>query len=516
MKRKTGLYLTMCLIIAVGFIAGCKTPQDTSNTPCLTCEKTTTLQGTVFDAITGKRIGGTDLTMLLRQGVNTRRPDLLYTGVYTPPTKNWWEFWVPTPIVDNATKDGNKYLIGDYAFKNIPSYADNAEGGNDYRNDNPEDRYANFYQLHVFKTGYQEFVAVIGEYEGPNALGNLDNVVGNVYLFPDDKLAPCYTIDVVTEGTDTPISGATVNLCPMVEQNWEEYGAEWSEFTLYQDPGNLACLSKTTDATGIVAFCGSDGLKLGAAYMVCVDELKFESVNYEYTCLDKGSKGGSGVIQIGWGAKELEIEMAPTDNWPNDYGLYVTTLSNEVEDSIINSTDPKVRGTLTMTFNRPIRVKDAGDLGWDPTIENQFFATVGHSPIHNGAVWDGLAWTDGAPIAPSTLTVKRVTWAISPDNLTLTLTPNWATAPLDDQSDVWIEYFDAVDFSDATGSAAGVGATPGPFLFGPGQHIIVQGYPDSRVSLFGDHDHGWGGNDIQYKDRTPMQWHHKVHINAAH
>ena len=167
MNMKRTAVVCLCACMAFAFAAGCK-----KLTPPID-QHVTTLQGTIFNAITGERIGGTDVAMYLQQGTLTRTPDVFYTGVKVNRRD------------DNTTMD----LMGDYAFaRNIPSADILLEGGGE-ENFIGDDIHPNEYRITVIKDGFQRFEGIIGNL----ALTGKDNVIKNIYLFPEDYLIPCYT-----------------------------------------------------------------------------------------------------------------------------------------------------------------------------------------------------------------------------------------------------------------------------------------------------------------------------------
>ncbi len=172
---KKAAVLVMCSFMVCAFLAGCKV-----NIPCQNCENYATLQGTIMDAVTGERIGGTtsgrnqDIEIYLIQGATIRQP---------------------TSFIGNADNS----LVGEYAFTQVPA------GGSHNTGYDPNDSENNEYKLVVIKEGYQRF-------EGKVDLVDIDNKIGNVYLFPEGYHAPDYMFQVVYNGA--PVDNATVLFQP--------------------------------------------------------------------------------------------------------------------------------------------------------------------------------------------------------------------------------------------------------------------------------------------------------------
>jgi len=149
MNTKRTAVVLLCACMAFAFVAGCKNKQHV-----------TTLQGTLFNAITGERIGG-GISMYLQQGALLRTPDVFYTGEKTLRSR------------DNSTID----LMGDYVFTNIPSL-DNISA-------DTTDPLSNEYRLTVIKEGFQRFEGIIDS----DMLANKDNVIRNIYLSVNEPLS---------------------------------------------------------------------------------------------------------------------------------------------------------------------------------------------------------------------------------------------------------------------------------------------------------------------------------------
>jgi len=372
MRIRTAL-VALCAIAAVAASTGCKKQGFV-----------TTLQGTIFNAITGERIGGTDLKMYLQQGAITRQPDVFYTG-----KKKLGK--------DNATID----LMGDYVFTNIPSM--------DNISSSTTDPFPNEYRVTVIKDGFQRFEGIISG----DMLANRDNVIRNIYLFPTDHDLPCYTFRVLFNGKPVPnakvLAAPYATLSPgiLTTDKWLSVGIDESiaaaldyfttegmgkvvtnfteAFALFGNhyffpaPGYLESLEATTDANGVASFCD---FAAGAAYLVLVAPTEFEGIEL----LPMAS-----IMVPGINPPELEINLFAVGQIFNPYGLYVKTASNQAYDSV------QADGKLVVTFNRKIS-----------KINGAFSASC------SGAVFDATT---------------PVTATLSTDGLTLTLAPNFTTPP---------------------------------------------------------------------------------------
>ncbi|MBN2109083.1 MAG: hypothetical protein JW832_16775 [Deltaproteobacteria bacterium] len=338
---KKAAVLVMCSFMVCAFLAGCKV-----NIPCQNCENYATLQGTIMDAVTGERIGGTtsgrnqDLEIYLIQGATIRNP---------------------TSFIGDADNS----LVGEYAFTQVPA------GGSHNGGYDPDDSEANEYKLVVIKEGYQRF-------EGKVDLVDIDNKIGNVYLFPEGYHAPDYMFQVVYNGA--PVDNATVLFQPVVTAN--DPATNIGD-VLAASAGYLPSLRSTTNADGEVTFDGSQ-LALGAAYKAVVLPYVFEGVNLAYY-----EDAAARIVGLGNITDIISLsDLAPGGN---AYGLYIKSISNSVDDQV----DPT--GTLVITFSRPV------------TLTGDF---------------DGINTSPAGVFA-----ADAVNESLSADGLTLTLTPNWATPP---------------------------------------------------------------------------------------
>jgi len=377
MKQKKAVLL-VAACCALAFMGGCKT------VPCTTCENYSTLQGTIMNAITGERIGGVtsgdkkDIEIYLVEGQTIR---------------------TPTSFIS----DEGDVLVGEYSFTDIPS---GGTGADDSAN--------NEYKLVIIKKGFQRF-------EGKVNLVDIDNKIGNVYLFPEGYHSPDYTFLVVYNGA--PVPGATVFFQPVVSAN--DPAATTSDVLAASD-GYLPSLTAETDDSGMAAFPGAPitdgdgnvtypGTPLGAAYKLIVLPTVFEGVPLAYY-----EDAAPRIIGL---SNTTDIIPLADLSFGNKYGLYVKSISNSVDDQVASS------GKLTMIFSRPVTL--TGDFG---AFETSPAGVLGLPPVDA---------------------------ELSATGLTLTLTPNWLTDPAAGEHNTSIRYLNGSAF------------------------VSVEGYPDSQYDVFG-------------------------------
>lgn len=382
--KKRNVFILIAAFFAAGLLGGCKN----INPGCIDCEDYATLQGTIMDAITGERIGGVatsgpgqeqDIEIYLVQGQTVRKPTSFIGDEEDP-------------------------LVGEYSFVDVPAGGTHAD-----------DSAINEYKLVIIKEGYQRFEAKV-------SLVDVDNKIGNVYLFPLGYLAPDYTFEVVYNGA--PVAGATVYFQPVISANDP---ALTTSDVLAASDGYLPCLTGETDADGLVTFAGATvtdedgnvtypGLAVGAAYRLIVMPIAFEGVT-----LARYEDAFVRIVGLDWNTAIITLgDLAPGNN---QYGLFVTSISNSLQDQVTSS------GTLTMVFSRPV------------TLTGDF-----------GAFEDSPTGVLGLPPVDATL---------SSDGLTLTLTPSWLTDPGAGEHNTSITYLNGSAF------------------------VSVKGYPASEFNVFG-------------------------------
>ncbi len=251
---------------------------------------TSTLQGTVFDAVTGQRITSKSLKVTLVQGKSYR----------------------------NATvKTGSSDFAGDYALSSIPTSV----------NSNLT------YRIDIRADGYQRvqaavnFNAIAAETVNPNFLGN-------VYLFPLGLTAPDQTVTV--RFNTEPVEGVTVLLQPTTSTN--VLTADSSNILQGAEDGFLGALTAVTDANGHAVFAG-ENLALGGNYNIDVLPAIHEGTQLAQTAGVSVVIGTSTIMQtVNMG------DLAPG----NDNGLYIVSATNS-DNNTVNS-----NGQLVLEFSREI------------------------------------------------------------------------------------------------------------------------------------------------------------------
>ena len=393
MKKTAALFI--CIFMVCIYTTGCKV----GGGGCKDCVHYATLQGTIMNAITGERIGGKDMEIYLIQGDTVRKPTTFNTG-----EKNGGGFFQRN---DNATTA----LMGEYSFTDIPAGSSFATGDAT----NPTDPEHNEYKMVVIKAGYQRFEAVVD-------LFDIDNKIGNIYLFPEGYATPDYIFNIVCKDGGKPVPNATVLFQPQAAAN-DMLTSD--DNVLKPANGYLPSLQAVSDAKGMVTFAGSK-LALGARYALTVLPVEFEGIHL-------GINEDS-TFDIGYTTSYYIDMVYLVDLEGYDYGLYVKEISNLAYDQVDST------GTLKITFNRPVT------LGARPAPATaNFGATASVAGYHaSSGVLDATAPVTAVP---------------STDGLTLTLTPKWTTAPAATDFDTAIQYLDGTGY------------------------LSVKGYPGSVINL---------------------------------
>lgn len=293
-------------------LAACATKENTNTTtekpqPTLEFSKTYTLQGFVADAVTGARVGGSDLQLFLVQGVDVRSPSRLNSGASDP-------------------------LLGEFAFTGIPA---------DFNIGNKR------YKVVVVKPGYQRFEAevVFTIVAGGAELDSVYNVIGNIYLFPLGATAPAFRFTVTYNGK--PVPNATVLLDPSPTASDPLFNTGRA---LASSAGFLASLSQTTDASGVATFGGST-LALGAAYQVQVLPVTFTDSSGATVPLARFD----GATNYLAGIADVEQRIALSDLVYST--LYAVSASNQPAGQVNAS------GQLAITFSAPVTLRNPTGFG---------------------------------------------------------------------------------------------------------------------------------------------------------
>jgi hypothetical protein len=311
------------LFVFIGILSGCGDQNSTTTTASSTSlqelNKTGTLQGTIYDAVTGDRIGGSDLRVFLIQGSQNRTPSRLNTGSTDP-------------------------LMGEYAFTDIPvTFAD-------YYNFSPYNQNTT-YKVVVIKPGYQRFEAefTLGGVFPIDSNGNpvpgvveaAYNRIGNIFLFPLGTTSGDVKV-YVYDSFKTPIPDAVVYLNQDNNNNSTTVNTDnvccdntdSDTDRLYDTTGLIANLSATTDSTGMATFPSTD-LTLGGYYRPIVPGLSFQGVQLATNYATSFTVGSSAQTRV--------ITMSAISST-----LYVISASNQVPGTITAS------GVLTINFSQPI------------------------------------------------------------------------------------------------------------------------------------------------------------------
>ena len=357
-NKYSGLFIALGLMVG---LSGCPdwVNVDGNNTvENQEIDKRATIQGAVFDATTGARLGGNDLKMTLVQGSSDRSPSKL-------------------------NRDTNSDLMGEYAFADVPV---NVDGGNIT------------FKMVITKTGYQRFEGTVtynvAEGDLVATTDKIINLIRDVYLFPVGATAP--DIEVAVEFDREPVPGAIVALQQRTESNVASVDAAGNGNRLLAASGLIPTLTATTDAAGKVTFAGAS-LVLGGAYRLVVLPIKHEGVPLARFI------AGANII-AGTATSPTLVSMSDTTPSGNDDGIFVVFASNRDTDDITGLTNP---GVLTLVFNRPVELNNV--------TGNPFTATLVNA---------GAAVLNGAGTSTS------VSGVLSVDGLTLTLTPQFTTAPI--------------------------------------------------------------------------------------
>ena len=328
------------------------------------------LQGVVANAITGARIGG-DIKLYLVQGATIRGPSRLITGTGDP-------------------------LLGEYAFTGIPV---------EFNTGN------NVWKVVAIASGFQRFESEITFKATATAGGIIDtayNRIGNIFLFPIGTPTPDYTITATYNGK--PVPGATVQLDPFVPDNTNAFtfgsgtGAGGApNDVLPATDGYVQSLQVVTDANGKAVFLGTT-LALGAAYDVSVLPVSYKEPITGTTTPLRLTFGPE--IFAGFQPNDIRVAMLAVPPTVIGVPLYLTGTSNQATGQV------QANGQLVITFSAPVTLIT-------PTSPP---ATSFSAALTPGTLADGTA-AAGAMAAPP------VTATLSPDGMTLTLAPNYATAP---------------------------------------------------------------------------------------
>ncbi len=373
------------------------------------------LQGVIANAITGARIGG-DIKLFLIQGATIRGPSRLITATGDP-------------------------LQGEYAFVGIPV---------EFNTGN------NVWKVVAIATGYQRFESEITftvQATGSTIIDTTYNRIGNIFLFPIGTPTPDYTITATYNGK--PVPGATVQLDPFVPNNTSVFSAGGGSSigaggafndVLPATDGYVQSLQVVTDANGKALFAGTT-LALGAAYFISVLPVAYKEPITGSTIPLRLTFGPQ--IFAGFQPNDIRVTLfAVPPGTGTGVPLYLAGASNRATGQL------SANGQLVITFSIPV------------TVVNLAGFNAALNPGTNAA---GTA--AGAGVLSATQPVNAT---LSPDGLTLTLAPNYASAaqtPAATDRGVGIVYLNGPP----GGAPAGVG---------PGE-IVAKDYPATAFKLFG-------------------------------
>ncbi|HFD33296.1 MAG TPA: hypothetical protein ENJ28_11400 [Gammaproteobacteria bacterium] len=296
--RNAGMIL---LLLFVATLFGCASDTNNNSTannavPNNYFDEKATLQGTIFDAITGNRITDASLKVTLVRG---------------------------TTYQSATVRTGTQDFAGDYALTSIPLSINSQT----------------IYRIAVTVDGYQDFEAAVSM--DAVSAGTLDknyNFLGNVYLFPLGATANDLKVNVTYGGE--AVEGATVLLQARTVSN--AITTDTSNLFVTAQNGFQGSMSATTDANGIATFAGT-GLVLGGQYRIDVLPLTHEGIQL--------ALGGGVNVNIGTSNIVQNITLADLVPGTSD-GLYVVSASNTDANQVTST------GVLTLVFSRPVSFVD--------------------------------------------------------------------------------------------------------------------------------------------------------------
>jgi hypothetical protein len=310
------------LISAVSLLAACGGDETSDSSVAQNYHNiTTTLQGSIFNAIDGRRITDDTLKITLVQGSDYR-----------------------AATVRTGTADE---FAGDYSLGGIPT----ATGAGNIT-----------YRLTSNATGYQPFEAIMAFNVVTTGLQDSSvNTIGNIYMYPLGTNASDVKVNVTYN--NEPIVGATVLMNPNTSNN-----------TITTDITNRIALSSglqkaltaTTDASGVATFEAA-GLVLGGQYDVDVMPIAYEGSQLSI------SRGATFTV----GATTTTRNVAMASSAPGtSNGLYVTSASNSDSDNSIVSS-----GVLTVKFSRAVSLVNEKTI--NATLAGGGFAVLDNAAFDN-------------------------------------------------------------------------------------------------------------------------------------
>lgn len=330
---------------------------------------TTTLQGTVFNAIDGARITDKSLSITLVQGSNYRRAKV---------------------------RKGTADFAGDYAIGNIPtstalSRPDTPEEDSRAEAEPAAPRGNITYRVSGKVDGFQDFDAAVSFDVQTNDLQDRRaNVIGNIYMYPKGVFASDVKVNVSFSEDNEVVVGATVLLNPRTGSNVITTDLDNK---IDATNGYQGSLQAVTDASGTATFAAAD-LVLGGSYNIDVLPIAHKGTQLAV------NRGTEDYFTVGATTDIRNVSMAEVVPG-NDNGLYITSASNTDTDALTPT------GVLTLGFSRAVTLVD----------ERNVRATLSGTTVR-------------AELNSDSFPNSTVEAVLSTDGLTLTLTPVFTKAPV--------------------------------------------------------------------------------------
>lgn len=263
---------------------------------------------------------------------------------------------------------------------------------------------ANQYRISVNAEGYLPFEGTVS-FQG-NQANYTNNIldkeiyeIGNINLYPVGTTAADYKVTVTYDGKRVPNTEviAELNSVTQFVQN-----SQATLITVASD--NVTRITTTTDENGVATFAGSD-LVLGGRYDLTVKPTSFNGVTVFYA--------GSVSFNVGTSQLETSLTLNPLSNGTAE-GLYVVKTSNENTNAEGNGS-----GALKIEFSQSVTVVKEDDIA------------VTLAP--------GLK-ADGVTAGASALTATNPVTVTGSGTNTITLTPQFQTAPEAGDTRVTVTY----------------------------------------------------------------------------
>jgi hypothetical protein len=370
--KKLCMLLVPLFILGLVFMACDSTTTNKNDTANNSFEETGTIQGTVYDAVTGEAIGDDSLEITMVMGKDYKSPAVL-------------------------KKDPTKAFLGDFAFTNVPVTLSSDGCDGDYTDCHG----TAYYRVVATMDGYERFEGYTGletdMYDNENSFGysgqNNDiptqnkvyNRIQNIYLYPLGSTAPDYTVYVEYDHERVP--GATVFF--EYKPNDDAVTNTDDDFRMCPVEALGRTLTGTTDANGMVTFAGSN-LVLGGWYRLTVLPVVYDGVQL-------GLKNVGSWFRVGLDDTDFLVFLQDLEHFGNSDGLVIVSASNRDQSHLVPS------GVLTVSFNQAVTLMD----------ETNCSATL---------VTPGVGLLNVTDAPDSTVTVT------GDGTSTLTFTPNIATA----------------------------------------------------------------------------------------